>query len=208
MSDITQNAAGIGASPPEPLLPTLDDYLEAFSQQPSEVIDGEIVPVHPPGSEHSFVIHFLYDSLRDFTRPELSGRLLIETAYLLDADERSDWVRGSRIPDLSYITAAQLAEHKARRRKSSDPLRLVPVLAVEIISPHDAHDEITRKITDYLRFRVQMMWLISPRLRTIKVYTQDKPEGTTLTDQDTLTGAPIFEGWSMPVARILDEAME
>lgn len=45
-----------------------------------------------------------------------------------------------------------------------------PVLAVEVLSPSDKHDEVHAKIKEYLAAGVAMVWLVDPYFETVTVH--------------------------------------
>ncbi|MEM6980336.1 MAG: Uma2 family endonuclease [Planctomycetota bacterium] len=49
----------------------------------------------------------------------------------------------------------------------------VPRLAIEIMSPSDRIEDLQDKIEAYLDLKVEMVWLVDPRFRTIQVYRSD-----------------------------------
>lgn len=66
----------------------------------------------------------------------------------------------------------------------------MPLTAVEIISPSQAHEEILAKFERYFNAGVQSCWLVMPSLQAIAVYSaigkyQFFPETTVLTDAAT-----------------------
>jgi Uma2 family endonuclease len=204
MSNITQNAEGVGASPPGPVLPTLADYLEAYGQQPVEIVDGVFIQMHPPGRLHGIYAHHVLFELNSFVGPRRLGLVFTEIPYVLDGSERSDWVRNSRVPDISYISIERVEAHNKEHPDPTGPWWLAPDIAGEVVSPTDSYLEVDDKVVEYLRFGVRLIWVINPKLRTVKVVTPDNLAGYILTEQDTLTGAPVLEGWSMPVTHIFD----
>jgi Uma2 family endonuclease len=204
MSDITHNAAGVGDSPPEPLLPTIQDYLDASTMGRIEIVNGEILVMHPPNREHGLIAFILAYSLHSFASPKRLGVVIKEDAFVLDGDERSDWVRNSRIPDVAFITQERAVTHEKEHPKVQNPWWLAPDIVAEVVSPTDSYLEIDGKVAEYLRYGVRLIWVINPKLRSVRVVTPENPAGHILTDQDTLTGSPVLEGWSMPVAHIFD----
>jgi Uma2 family endonuclease len=204
MSNITHNTAGVGASPPDPLLPTVSDFLQAFGQQPVEIVDGVFIPMHPPGRLHGIYTHLVLFDLNTFVSSRHLGLVFTEVPFVLDGSERSDWVRYSRIPDISFIALGRIEAHNREHPDPTGPWWLAPDIAGEVVSPTDSYLEIDDKVAEYLRYGVRLIWVINPRLRTVKVVTPDNPAGYILTDQDTLTASPVLEGWSMPVAHIFD----
>ena len=188
LSDASSDAKGIA----------LDAFLDAYSQQPIEMVNGEIVVLHPTGRPDQRIAQDIYRSLHDYAEDHKLGEAWIETPYLLDADDRADWVHGSRVPDVSFVSQAQIDEHDKKYDKSG-PWRLPPELAVEVVSPTDRYTDVTDKVVDYLRFGVKSIWVINPSDRTIRIFTPDQPDGHTLHDGDTLSADPALPGWSMAV---------
>ena len=181
---------------------SVDEWVALYSARPVEIANGEIVGVSPPTMEHVLLAHDLYHLLDQHVRMHRLGRVWIEAPYLLEEDDRADWVRGSRVPDVSYVAQERLDAHLKQHGKSG-PMRLRPDLAVEIVSPHDSYSALTQKVADYLRYGVRLVWIIDPQTRTIRVHTPDDPDGHTLREGDTLSGAPVLEGWSLLVAEVL-----
>lgn len=177
--------------------------MKLYSRQPIEVANGEIIEMMPPDFLHSLTTRVLDYALSDFVRGKRVGVVLVETAYLLEADERTDGVKGSRVPDVSFVVREKIDAHVAKYGKQG-PLRFVPDLAVEIVSLGDDPEELDDKIADYLRYGVRLVWVIDPHKRQARVITPDNPSGRTLSDADTLTGDPVLPGWSALIADLLD----
>src|SRR5438105_4885443 len=137
--------------PTEPLhFPlTLEAYLEAFDTQPAEVVHGELIRMAPVQFEHISLAHQLYDSRKPYTKQHQLGEVYMEAVYLLDADDRTNWVEDARIPDVSFIDTEVLAAHVKKYGKKG-PLRLVPALAIEIVSPTDGFKAVLEKVQQYL----------------------------------------------------------
>jgi Uma2 family endonuclease len=182
--------------------PTLEAYLDAYARQPVEVVDGDMVVMSPPEFRHVRIAHTLYHLLHAFASKKKLGSAWIEAPYLLDADDRADWVRGSRVSDVSFVARERMDAHLARHG-TEGPLRLAPDLAVEIVSTHDRYSDLNRKVADYLRYGTRLVWVIDPQVRTVRVVTPDDPGGRILTPDDTLAGDPVLPGWSAPVLDVL-----
>jgi Uma2 family endonuclease len=192
------------SSPPAPRHITVAEFFELYGDKPYkvEVIDGEVVEMSPTQRDSQRPSHTLYDSLKPYAVQHQLGEVWIESTYVLEADDRTDWVRGSRQPDVSFISRDRIAAHDAKYGMGG-PWRLAPDLAVEVISPTDKYSDVLQKITDYLRYGVRLIWLIDPQNRTVQVYTPDAPNGILLRDDATLAGDPVLPGWSIPVAELL-----
>ncbi len=186
---------------------TLADFLSTSANQPVEIVNGEMVIMSPTQRPHIRIAHRLYHAIYNFVQAHQLGSVWMETAYILSADERNDWVLGARVPDISFIAAQRMKKHD-EQYGSEGPWRLAPDLAVEIVSPTDRYTDVTQKVIDYLQYGVRLVWVIDPKTRTIRVHSQDDPDGSVLGEADQLTGAEVFESWTMPVKDILDQSAD
>ncbi|MDA1053453.1 MAG: Uma2 family endonuclease [Planctomycetota bacterium] len=87
-------------------------------------------------------------------------------------------------------------------RRQTDETRMVlgvPILAVEILSPNDKHEEIREKIVEYLRTGVRLVWEVDPDFQTVRVYRQDH-EPVMFNRQQTLSAADVLPGFEVAVA--------
>ncbi len=184
---------------------TVEEFVDAYTRQPVEVVDGKIVEMAPAEVAHMLMAHFLYDALAAWAREGGLGRAFIETPYVLDGSRRKNWVQGARVPDVSFLAQDRLKAH-LDQHGASGPFWLAPDLAVEIVSVNDRYVDVQRKVVDYLRYGVRLVWVINPEMRVIRVFSPDDPEGRTLHEADTLTGDPVLPGWSIPVASVLDSS--
>ena len=73
-----------------------------------------------------------------------------------------------RIPDVTFVSWKRLPGHKLPAEPIPD---LIPNLAVEVLSVSNTKAEIDRKIGEYFRVGVQLVWMIDPPTRTAEVYT-------------------------------------
>jgi Uma2 family endonuclease len=109
-----------------------------------------------------------------------------------------------RIPDLSFITRARLADH---RRPLAPILPLAPDLAVEVLSEGNTPREMARKVSDYFASGCRLVWLVDPHTPTVVIYTAvAKP--IVVTEKQTLTGGDVLPGFRLPLPKlfgILDE---
>jgi len=111
-----------------------------------------------------------------------------------------------RIPDLSFISRARLAKHRAAL---APILPLAPDLAVEVVSAGNTPREIARKIREYFNSGCRLVWVVAPRTQTIAVYTSPaKP--IVLKETQTLTGGDVLPGFRLPLKKLftlLDEEL-
>jgi Uma2 family endonuclease len=78
-----------------------------------------------------------------------------------------------------------------------------PILAIEILSPSDTIEDITEKVEDYLAAGVALVWIISPKFRTVEVHRPDA-DPQLFNVQQTLTADPALPGFSTPVRAIFE----
>lgn len=104
-----------------------------------------------------------------------------------------------RIPDISFISWERFPQDKA-------PLPgLAPDLAVEILSKSNTRMEMERKLDDYLRAGVRLVWCVDPETRSAMVY--DATGGVReLTEADELDGGEVLPGFRIRLADWFAEA--
>lgn len=89
-------------------------------------------------------------------------------------------------------------------RQQTDESRLVvgvPILAVEILSPNDKHEEVREKIVEYLRTGVRVVWEVDPDFHTVRVH-QNRQEPVMFNREQKLVGGDDLPGFSVPVAEL------
>jgi len=106
-----------------------------------------------------------------------------------------------RLPDVSFLTAKQVAEY-LEKRDAIGPF--APALAVEVISRKNTRKEMQRKRKEYFLGGTQLVWIVDPVKRTVEVWTSPD-QCVTLTVEQTLTGGDLLPGFSVPVRDILPD---
>jgi len=79
-----------------------------------------------------------------------------------------------------------------------------PDLAVEVNSPSDTVGRIEGKVAEWLESGTRMLWVVSPKMRTVTVY-RSLTEIAILTDKDTLDGGDVVPGFRISIAEIFAE---
>ena len=72
---------------------------------------------------------------------------------------------------------------------------------MEVISISNTPGEMERKLRDYFKAGVKLVWYIYPKKKQVAVYTGVE-ECTWLKAGDTLTGEPVLPGFSVPVTQL------
>lgn len=79
-----------------------------------------------------------------------------------------------------------------------------PLLAVEILSPSDTHEDVVSKIELYLEAGVEVVWIVDPDLRTVTIYRPDGQSAFFNAAQE-LTCEPKLPGLRINVADLFVE---
>jgi Uma2 family endonuclease len=155
-----------------------------------ELVRGEVIELPSPFKPHGTVCMNVGWVLGCYVRQRGGGYLTgNDSGVILERDP--DTVRG---PDVAlYEDAKAFAELHPKYGE------VPPILAVEVLSPNDRADRVTRKIMDYLRGGVRLVWLIDPEARTVAVY---HPENGPRLAQETeeLDGGEVLPGFRCRVA--------
>lgn len=186
---------------PEKKLLTADDFL-ALPDDGKErwLIEGELRPREPAMTlrnqihsevEASLVFHLM---LWLGEQPEPRGKVSCgEVGFRLRRDP--DTLVGV---DVAYTSAEIRAKTAGKPTIYDGP----PVLAVEILSPSDKHEEIVEKVGRYLDAG-SVVWVVDPDFRTVTVH-QPGQEPETRNARQELSGDPYLPGFRVPVARLFE----
>jgi Uma2 family endonuclease len=106
-----------------------------------------------------------------------------------------------RIPDVAFTSWDRLP---GRKCPTAPVPRLAPDLAVDVLSRSHFPGEMAVKRQDYFTAGVELVWEIDPDARTVAVYTS-VTDVTTLTETDTLDGASVLPGFTLPLQSLFAE---
>lgn len=155
-----------------------------------ELVRGEVIELPPPLKAHGVVCPNISRILGNFLFELGKGYLTSnDSGVILERDP--DTVRG---PDIAfYEDANTFAELHPKYGE------VPPRLAIEVLSPNDRASKVLRKISDYLRCGVELVWVIDPEIRTATVHQPGKPQ-VELDETQELTGADVLPGFRCRVA--------
>jgi Uma2 family endonuclease len=111
--------------------------------------------------------------------------------------------RQVRRPDVSFIRRDRLPGGRV-------PVGICtvrPDLAVEVVSPGDGYYELDEKVADYFDAGVPLIWVVSPKTRTVLVYHADGA-ARRLRETDDLTADPVIPGFRVRVADLFPNPPE
>jgi Uma2 family endonuclease len=179
--------------PPTGLV-TADELLHAhFPHKRVELVRGVLVVSEPPGYRHGEIMAQLATILSNYADAHHLGRVLAGDAGFKLASN-PDTVRG---PDVAFVRRARLPTPSPTGFAA-----LAPDLVVEILSPGDRAGDVLAKVADWLSAGTQLVWVIDPARRVVRVYRQDGSESTITADAQ-LEGEDVLPGFAHALAAIL-----
>lgn len=182
---------------------SLEAFIQHYEEQPFELLEGEIIPMSPSVSGPSYLANKLAQFINFYAIPKGLGEAVVEMVFVLGDDPQ--WVKGSRVPDVMYLQTARFAAYKqANPNWQAEPLRLIPDLVVEVMSPTDRFVTIHEKVQLYLKDGVKMVWVIEPERRTVSIPVPDSKLYTVLTEADKLSGGEVIPGFEIEIAALFE----
>ena len=142
-----------------------------------------------PGELHGVICAWIAHLLWMYVIKHGKGRVVGNDAGLL-VERDPDTLRG---PDLMLFLDTLALAQLSRRYTV-----LIPALVIEVSSPEDRPGKVNRRISQYLKRGVQLVWLVDPEERTVTVYRPGK-ELYILNETDELTGDDVLPDWRCQV---------
>jgi Uma2 family endonuclease len=160
-----------------------------------ELVDGTLVEKAMGFDESIFAI-LLSASLINHLRTHDMGKVV-------GADAMMRLFPGLvRLPDASFISWKRYP--RGKRRRGEIPT-VAPDLVVEVLSKGNTRKEMKRKLGEYFRAGVRLVWYVDPAKRTVPVYTA-VDRFTVLHENDTLDGDDVLPGFSLSIRDWFAEA--
>jgi Uma2 family endonuclease len=174
----------------------LDEFIELGNQQPFELINGERIPKLPNVYGHTEIAQALFLALHLYAASGHQGEVVMEGTFILPDAYDSNWVTGSRIPDVMFYVGDRLARYKAETPDYRErPLSIVPDLVIEVVSPNDKVIELDAKIDQYLADGARLIWVFNPQSRKVTVHAPDLENPIVI--KDTLDGGDVLPGFTL-----------
>lgn len=170
---------------------TPDEFEQMSGMESFELIDGEPQEKNM-GLESSFIQGRMVRLLGNWSEATGSGWVFESEAGYICFPHRPNLVRK---PDVSFIRRGRFKDERVPRGYA----RLVPDLAVEVVSPNDTCNALEEKISDYLRVSIPMLWVAFPSVRSLYVFRAGGPHHR-LTAEDELSGESVLPGFRAKVA--------
>ena len=169
--------------------PTPEDLLYLSRDHRYELVNGRLVEKSMAATS-SLVAGQVYGVLWNHCQQTAAGEVFYaDQGYQCFPDEPNK----VRKPDISFIARDRITPALAEGH-----IRIAPDLVVEVLSPTDLVREVSRRIRDYLRVGVRLLWVIDPEARLVQVYRPGR-RGVILPETDELDGEEVLPGFRVPV---------
>lgn len=156
-----------------------------------ELIDGTLVE-KAMGAPEGFLVLELSHALQSFLDTHDLGFLYAPDALIEILPNQV------RSPDLCFVSWKQRPEKTVPTDPISD---LIPELVVEILSPSNTARELRRKVGEYLKAGVKIVWVIDPSSRTA-VQHSAHGKSVDLSSQGVLSAPSVLPGFRFPLSRL------
>jgi Uma2 family endonuclease len=165
--------------------------LEAPRKRICELVDGVLVEKPLGTTEGLFggiIVHWMWTFLE---RHDLGVVIPADGPLRL-------WLGLVRIPDVSFISWDRIPGEKF---PDNPVARLIPNLAIEVLSKSNTKREMERKLREYFQAGVELVWLIDPRSRTAQAYAA--PDQMKRIEKDgTLEGGTVLPGFKLSLRKL------
>lgn len=159
----------------------------------NELVRGEVRWMAPAGNVHGRLAVNVTIPLGQHVREnDLGVVFAAETGFKIASNP--DTVRA---PDVAFVSRERVSEVGEVEGFWPGP----PDLAVEVVSPNDLYTEVEEKVGDWLEAGAGMVVVVNPRNKTVAV-RRSVSEITILEEGDTLDGAEVVPGWSLPLSEV------
>ena len=152
----------------------------------TELVQGKVVEMPPPGFLHGYATANACGILRDFVRAQGIGRVIGNDSGVITR-RKPDSVRG---PDVAFFSYGRMPKGPVPEGYPE----VMPELVFEVKSPSDRWAAITAKAGEYLNAGVGVVCVVDPETESVAVYFGDElPRRLTSEEELTLPeGLPGF----------------
>jgi Uma2 family endonuclease len=182
--------------------PQADHAMAAFLNPPDdgfiyELVDGELVRLEMSNIS-SWVATQIARLIANFINGSAAGWVMTEASVVAFSGKGKPH---GRRPDVAFFKRDRMPI------LTDKAATVAPNIAVEVISPSDNADYLHRKIGEYLKAGVELVWVVYPANRSVTVY---RPDNTAriLPDTASLTGEDVLPGFSTLIVDLFPPASD
>ena len=170
-----------------------EELLDAALRDRMEIVDGELKEKIGMGLKAARVTNRLGGRMGAHVEREGLGEVMSESVTYRCFPHRQLQVRR---PDLSFIAAGRV-----RDQDWEGHVATVPDLVVEVVSAHDAMNEVLGRVRDFLRAGTPLAWVVVPAHRVAYVYRGDGTI-TQIEADASLEGEGVLPGFACRLAEL------
>jgi Uma2 family endonuclease len=173
----------------------LINLLEAADKRLCELVDGVLVE-KPMGFKEAILAGVILQMIWNYLEANNLG-----VAAGADGPVRLR-LGLVRLPDVCFVSWKRLGGDEV----PDDPVsKVIPELAIEVLSKSNSRGEIKRKLREYFRAGVLLAWVIDPKTETAEVYTaptRKRPLGR----DGVLDGGKVLPGFRLALKELFARA--
>ena len=151
--------------------------------------DGEIIKFDGMNRKHLYLISILNELFDNTKAKKQRGQLVCEQDVKITGIQL-------RRPDLAYFSGEQVLNS----RKSND--EPIPEFVIEVISTNDQINNVKKKLIEYFKNAVKVVWLIYADYEMVEIYTSIK-NITVAMDSDICSASPVLDDFNIMVSDLL-----
>jgi Uma2 family endonuclease len=155
-----------------------------------ELDEGDPVYVSPNSFEQAEIIQRIYAPLKAWAQTNNRGLVAADTWFELASGV-------VRAPDVAYVPRERIANLDPKHA-----LKVVPALAVEVLSTYNTAREMSWKIQQYRDAGIELIWVVDPDKCEVDVYSSLPLR--TLRQGDSLSDDKILPGFSVPLSVVFE----
>jgi Uma2 family endonuclease len=172
---------------------TIDDmYHMPRDGQKYELVDGEVV-VSPSGVLHGEIALKIAHIIATFLDDHPIGKVYGDNVGLIFPSGNL------RSPDAFFVRTEKLPDGKSPATFG----KLVPDLAVKVLSSGNRHRYVANKIGEFLECGVMIVWVVDPKTQTVTAY-RSLTNTQQFTATDTISAEPLLPGFTCLVSRFFN----
>jgi Uma2 family endonuclease len=158
-----------------------------------ELVDGKIVEWGVTTRFHGYFLNALAHILTGYVLEHGLGAVVAGDPLV----QVQASVYDARGPDVAFY-----ARHRIPPDRNASSTAVAPDLVIEVLSPTDRAVEVERKIADWLRAGVRLLWYVNPETGVTMVYRGDDIQRVGA--DDILDGTDVVPGFRLRIRDVLD----
>jgi Uma2 family endonuclease len=175
---------------------TAEEYAELpDNDRPTELVQGQVIVMAPPGSRHGELCFRAGYLLQRFLDDHDLGRVLTNDSGII-TERNPDTVRGADVAFYSY------------QRFPKGPMLaglplVAPELVFEVLSPSDRWSEVHVKVAEYLHAGVLAVCVVDDSNKRIHIFHANRPSQV-IGSHDEISLPEILPDFRLPVLKMFE----